>query len=322
MKKELTYIAVRSRASDSIAVQQVEILSLTDLRIKYTIDGGTPKVNDYDLSAGSQYLKYIDGDSVIADIEFVADEHGNVYWYVGLASSVPFQIDGASLVEIPKVIVGTTITETPDKSFYAPRAESRAAFKERMMPYLHEAALNFAKQASPHVANITGHSRGVLRTVQHTASKHKAESSMHIGDLPIGFCMWQLQATVDKTEVIERDALENAICDAQELWENPDAWWTHHIDINHDAWNKHLAAHRLLHKNANGDTTLLFDIQKHIKSNLPGASSQELIESESEKIFHALATQWYEKALYASIPDREYVTERTLVLEEKEDVNP
>ena len=313
--RELLDLGALFKAHPTINVIQAAALEFGTIRVKYSIDGGNTKVEDYDFTEGIPTVTYIAEDEIILHLEF---RHGAEAYIATFANDTDIRIQGTKEHDFPRNFIreGPNITETPTAAFYAPAPETGVQLHERLMPYLHEAAKAYLDQHIP-TAEIAGNSRGVHATTRSAASKMRADTTANAFRLPIGFAAKQLDChRQGKGHVLSQADAEKLVQDIHEVFTKDDAWWEHHYGHDVRYWNKYHNARQVLLTTPDGTVESIYDIDANIRKNLPKTDREntELIAQHGEVEFHSLATDWFTKALYGP---RERVTERVLTFEEK-----
>ena len=206
--------------------------------------------------------------------------------------------------------------ESASSTFYIPAAETAQEFVDRLLPFLHEAALHYMKQSSHAVAHLTGNARKILTTVRHTDSINRHSSTNNRYRLPIGYAARELLKHLDGTAELKRDQIEKLVKDIHIRFVGGEDWWDFHLDHDFKYWNKHHNARRVLLDRADGKIETLYDIDANISSNLPKDSRDvKVIEQQGEIEFEKLATDWFNYALYTT--QREHVAKRKMTYELK-----
>ena len=324
----MTSIQITAFNPFEVSLKKAWFVSATELKAKFSYkEDSTVKVYGIDLSHIADGINY--ENRVLPKSSFL---HQSLLWWI---STHGLFIDGTVL----KVLWGHELRvdnidsqsfpyyfyvsrgerrtdESAASTFYVPAAETAKAFVDRLLPYLHEAALHYMKQSHHGVAYLTGNARKILTTVRHTDSVNRHASTNNRYRLPIGYAARELSKHLDGTAELKRAHIEKLVKDIHSRFVATEDWWDFHISHDFKYWNKHHNARRVLLDRADGKIETLYDIDANISKNLPKDSrDQKVIEQQGEIEFDKLATEWFNYALYA--PQREYVTERELTYQLK-----
>jgi len=199
-----------------------------------------------------------------------------------------------------------------DVEYFAPAPETPAEFKERMMPFLYEAAEAFSHQVHHNMPHFMGNARKILQTVKDKKSNDRFESSVNAFRLPIGCAVRELGKSLQGTSELTRPEIETLVKNIHEAFTQEGFWWKFFRTHDHDHWNKHHNERKVLLYCLDGTVELIYDIDKSIGKKI---SNAKLIAQKGEDDFKEIATKFYSEAILTEYT--EHVTARQLTFEKK-----
>ena len=312
-----------------VSLKKAWFVSATELKAKFSYkEDATVKVYGIDLSHIVDGINYVN--PVIPKTLFL---HQSLLWWISTRGlfvdgtvlrclwGQDMRFDDIGSQSFPYYFyVGKGEKETDEpalSTLYVPAPETAQAFVDRLMPYLHEAALTYVKQSSHAVAHVTGNARKILNTVRHADSINRHSSTNNRYRLPIGYAARELLGHLDDTSGLTRNQIEQLVWDIHSQFVENGDWWDFHLSHDFKYWHKQHNVRRVLLDRPDGRIEVLYDIDANVRKNLPKESrDKKAIEQQGEIEFGSLATDWFNQALYAT--RREAVTEREMTYQLKE----
>ena len=285
MAFEVVYIASSTEMNDTLKVTGIHLLTLTHLRVEYTLDGGAPIVRDYHFDnalngvtlsmSNDPVVRYVMGNynsyeaTVIGTRRYRRTNINARRIPYDFGSDIHFGQDGRSLKDATPV----TVVEIP--------RETDQEFHDRMMPFLHEAAWEFVQQA-PRLDHE-------LRNKRHKNSELRTK-------LPIGYLARELDRHAKGKGVMSREDTEALVRSVNREFMVSNAWYLHHF--GHDVSKIARMHEKLRFELGDGSVDLKAESGEH-----------------AEGDFALLRTHFFGQALYNNSA---YVRNRSLVFVDKE----
>ena len=291
-----TILASTTENNDSLKITGIYVMTQNHFRVQFTVDGGAAKVRDYHLDNATLEITLAMGDDpvvkqVIGDDRYLkamlcggkrkADFHfsdTNRHLFL-----TPFEYNDFAIYKEDNA--PSLKDATPDVVLEIV-PETGQEFHDRMMPFLHEAAWEFVQQAP---------------ALDHELKNKRHKNSELRVKLPIGYLARELDRHAKDGAGMSREDTEALVREVRAAFTAEGTWYEHHLD--HDVVEvarKHEKLNVMFDR-ADGSEWLV-----DLRHESPERADNE---------FALLRGYYFQQALYH---DREYITHRKLVWQDKE----
>ena len=292
------HILLTTENNDSVKITNAHAITQTHLRFQFTVDDGTPKIRDYHIGNAIRDVTLGMGNDILAKTVLGGRSRGTF-------EDIRITICGGkrkttrSLMDdrLPYDFTDRDIFReegTPSLKDATPDSvveivpETGQEFHDRLMPFLHDAAWGFIRQAHP---------------LHHEIKNKRYKNSALRVKLPIGYLARELDRHTKGNSLMTYAETETLVREVKDAFTTDNTWYDHHLD--HD-----------VSEVARMHEKLRFAFERPDGSEWK-VNLREFVESgeQASNDFALLRTYYFQQALYTS---REYITERKLVWRDKE----
>ena len=282
-------VALTTENNDSLKITNGYFFTTRHCRLKYTIDDGAPKVRDYHFDNTALGITLAMGDDLLVKRVVHGREDVTLHVCGGkkkgeVAVKEGFRLpwDFTDRYIFKEENAPSLRDATPDASLEIV-PETGQEFHDRLMPFLHEAAWSFVQQAP---------------ALDHELRNKRYKNSELRVKLPIGYLVRELDRHIKDGAGMTREDTEARVREVKDAFTTEGMWYEHHLD--HDV----VTLARLHEKLQFVFSDWSVDLKDFVESGTYAAND-----------FALMRGHYFQQALYH---DREYITHRKLVWQDKE----